>query len=292
MFIRTLLQRLAIMAALLPLTPAWAIDVEAGDYTPAPAGTTLGLLYYTHTNADSLYVNGQRQSLEAGLTTDVGMARLIHFMKLGDYIVDPQVLLPFGRLKGKDDSASLGSTSGTADAILAATIWLVNKPDTGEYFGLTPFVYAPTGSYDRNRALNLGEDRWKFAMQGGYIRRLGAGWTLDVIGDVMFYGPNSDANASGQTLKQDPSFQVQTMLRYNITQALDLRAGISGFFRGRTRLDSTTQDDRGRTWRASVGAAYMATPRTQLLATYARDLSVYNGFKENNRILLRVLQAF
>jgi hypothetical protein len=41
-----------------------------------------------------------------------------------------------------------------------------------------------------------------------------------------------------------------------------------------------------------LGSGYFFDPRTQLLAVYGRDLSVRNGFKEGQRLNLRLLRAF
>ena len=156
-------------AALMACTSAQAIDVEAGDYTAAPDGTTLGLIYLQHADRQASYADGSKTPAHGHMRSDVGVLRLIHFMKLGDYIVDPQFLLPFGHLRGTGDFQSLGSNGGLGDLTLAATLWTINDPVNRRYLGFTPFVYAPTGSYSRNEALNMGENRWKYAFQVGYI---------------------------------------------------------------------------------------------------------------------------
>ena len=104
---------------------ASALDVDAGDYTAMPAGTNVGLLYYQHAERNRLYANGDKLPLDAGLDSDIGILRGVHFMELGGYIVDPQFLLPFGNMRAKDDLSALGSDSGTGDLMLAATVWLV-----------------------------------------------------------------------------------------------------------------------------------------------------------------------
>lgn len=38
---------------------AQAIDVDVGDYVPAPEGTTVGLLYLQHAERDKLYARGR-----------------------------------------------------------------------------------------------------------------------------------------------------------------------------------------------------------------------------------------
>lgn len=271
---------------------ASAIDVDAGDYTALPAGTDLGLVYYQHAERNALYGKGSKLPLQAGLDSDVGILRGVHFMDIGGYIVDPQFLLPFGSLKGKEGTSFLGEASGVGDLILAATVWLVNKPDTNTYFGITPFLFLPTGSYDKNKALNLGENRSKFTLQAGYITGLTSRLSLDVVGDFTLYGRNKEFGPAGATMKQEPSFQGQVHLRYHVTPSFDLRAGLSRTWTGETKVDGVDQDDRGATTKALLGAAYFLTPKTQLMANYGRDLSVREGFKEENRINLRLLYVF
>lgn len=272
--------------------PAAAIDVDAGDYTALSAGTNLALVYYQHAERDALYSKGNKLPLNAGLDSDVGILRGVHFTKLGDYIIDPQFLLPFGKLKGKDATSFLGDTDGIGDLILAATVWLVNKPEANTYFGITPFLTLPTGQYNRDKALNLGENRTKFTLQAGYITSLTKKVSLDLAGDVTLYGHNNDYGAGSVTLKQDASYQFQAHLRYHVSQAFDLRASVSKTITGETTVNGIDQNDRGHTTKMSVGAAYFLRPTTQLLASYGRDVSVREGFKENNRLNLRLLQVF
>jgi hypothetical protein len=275
------------------LSPAaWAVDVDAGDYTAFPGGTNLGLLHYQYATRDKLYADGDKAPIDPQLDSNVGFARGVHFMDIGGYIVDPQFLLPFGKLEAKDDIAALGDASGVGDLMLAATVWLVNQPKTSTYFGITPFLFLPTGSYDHQDALNLGENRWKFALQAGYITGLTDKLLLDLIGDVTVYGKNDEYGASKAELKQDPSFQLQTFLRYQLRPNWDLRGGLSYSFGGETEVDGINQDDKLRTLKMQLGTAWFVLPTLQLIANYGRDLDVENGFKEANRINLRVLTVF
>ena len=272
--------------------PAQAVDVDAGDYVPLPDGANLALLYYQYATRDSLYVDGDKQPLEAGLDSNVGILRGVHYVDVGGFIVDPQFLLPFGELKAKDDLAALGSDSGLGDLILAATVWVINDPEHRRYLGLTPFLFLPTGSYDKDQGVNLGENRWKLALQAGYVAGLGERFTLDLIGDVTFYGKNDELGPSEQTLKQDASFQLQGFLRYALKPTVDLRGGLSYSFGGETEVDDVKQDNELGTLKAQFGTAWFPTPTVQLMALYGRDLDVENGFREDHRINLRVLKVF
>lgn len=272
---------------------ARAIDIDAGDYTALPEGTNVGLVYMQHAERNSLHVNGQQVPGNNGLDSDIGILRLIHFTKIGGYTVDPQLLLPFGRLKGTGNmSTALGQGSGTGDLILAATVWTINEPENKRYLGITPFLYVPTGTYDAAEVLNLGENRWKYALQVGYIQGVGDKWTFDLAADVTAYGTNDHANPAGQSLTQSPSYQFQAFMRYALSPTWDLRAGLSSTRTGETKLDGISQGNAATINKVSLGTAVFAGPKTQLLATWGRDLSVDNGFKEASRINLRLLQVF
>ncbi len=280
----------SLMAVLAPA--AQALDVEAGDYTALPAGTTLGLLYYQHAERRSLYSDGRKVPIDAGLDSDVGILRGIHYMKLGDYIIDPQFVLPFGHLRAKDDTKSLGSDSGTGDLTLAATIWLLNDPANRRYFGITPFLYVPIGSYENDRAVNLSENRWKFTLQAGFITGLTDNLTLDLAADVTYFGKNDDFGPAGATQKQSELYQGQALLRYNFTERFDVRASVSRLWGGESEVNDAELDDKPGTQKFTVGTSYFVTPTTQLMLNYGRDTSVDNGFKESDRINLRIMQMF
>lgn len=271
--------------------PAMAIDVDAGDYTALPAGTNLGLLYYQHVERDRIYAGG-RQVSGGSLDSDVGIARYVHYMKLGNFTVDPQFLLPFGTLRGRNNLSALGNTTGVGDLILAATVWVYNDPGRHRYLGITPFIYVPTGSYNGNRALNLGENRWKFALQAGYITPLVDRFTLDLVGDVTVFGHNTDFTAAHATMTEDPLVQMQAWLRYNVTDTFDVRAGLSYSMGGLTHVNGVSQGDRVNTSKFSVGFAWFPAKTWQVLGTYGNDISVHNGPMESTRVNLRVMKIF
>lgn len=285
--LKTLLVALGLASA-----TAHAIDIDAGDYTALPDGTNLGLLYYQHATNDKLYADGERVPVNAGLDTNIGIFRYVHFMEVGGYTIDPQILLPFGHVEAKDDLAPLGSTDGFADPILAATLWLVNDPENNHYFGITPFLHVPVGSYDNDRALNLGENRWKFTLQAGYIRGLTDNLSLDLAADVTLHGKNSDFGPESADLEQDALYQLQGFLRHNLTPTWDIRGGLSYTYGGESKVDGQWQDDEVETLSATLGTGYFITPTVQVLANYGRDLSVENGFKEEHRVNLRLLKVF
>ncbi len=271
---------------------AQALEMDAGDDTALPAGTNLGVLYYQHVERDRLYANGRKVDGDNRLDSDVGILRYVHYTKLGGMTINPQFLLPFGSLRAKEDLSPLGSASGAGDLILASVFWLVENPETQTYFAITPYLYLPTGNYDHNKALNLGENRWKGTLQLGYITGLTNKLLLDLYADVTVFGENNDYGASKATLKQDALFQAQSWLRYKMTDAWDLRAGYFYTWGGETKVDGVANRDRARNTKFQVGTAWFYEPSAQVIMTYGQDLHVENGFKETSRINLRWLKVF
>lgn len=289
---RTTISVSTALLALCASMPAHAIDVDAAEYQPVPPGTNLALLYYQHVDRNELYSGGQRVPGDNRLDSDIGIFRYLHYMSVGGFLTAPEVLVPFGRLGAHGTASSLGSTSGVGDVIFGLPTWLLNDSVHRQYFAITPFLIAPTGSYDNNRALNLGNHRWQYAVQVGYLAGITQKLFLNLTGDVSFFGANHDFGPLSQTLTESPLYELQVAVHYKLTDALDLRAGYAHMWGGQTRIDGVDQGDMSRQQKFYVGAAWFFNPSTQILATWGRDLSVENGFKETNRINLRLLKAF
>lgn len=286
------------LAAALPMLslhslPARALDLDADDYGSGavPAGTSLALLYFQHAQRDKVYSNGS-QVAGGDLKSDVGILRLVHFVDFMGLRADPQILLPFGSLKASKDLSGLGSTSGVADLIVTGTVWFVNKPTEGEFFGITPAVWVSIGNYDRNKPLNLGEHRWKYLLQAGYTTALSKALSLQLAADVTAFGHNNDYGSNGKTLSQKPVYQFQAWLKYNLSANFDLRVGTSHSVGGKTEVDGVGNDDQTSTTNAKFGIGWSFSPGWIFAALYGRDLSVRNGLKESDRINLRLLKAF
>ena len=269
---------------------AHAVDLDAGDYDYAPSGTNLGIVYYQHANRDALYSGSDKVAGKNELTSDIAIARYVHYMDFAGIQIAPQILIPFGRLDAGKDIAEMGSSSGLGDIILANAFFLHHNTEKQSQFCITPYLYLPTGKYKRDDALNIGENRLKLTVQGAYTTRITPKIAWDVAGDFTVYGKNDDV-AGGGDLKQNVGYQIQTNSRYFLNDKVDLRAGISYSDAGKTKLNGveTASTTQSKFW---VGTAYSPIPTINLIATYGRDIEVENGFKENNRINLRMLYAF
>lgn len=290
--LRTLGATLALATALAPAAQAFTVD--AGDITRLPAGTHLAVAYYQHFSGDKLYAQGREVSSNATLRANIGVLRGVRYVELGGLVHGLQFLQPFGNVSTGGDLTAARSTNGLGDLILADTIHLMNDPHGQRAWVFTPFLWLPTGHYDRQNAINVfGEHRWKLALQTGYLTPLGSpNVLLDVLGDVTLYGRNDDFGPTGDTLKQRPTGELQAHLRFMLSPTTHVSPMVSYTWGGATRVNGIDQDDRQRRTKALLTVGHFLTPTWQVLGSFGQDLSVRTGVKEDLRLNLRLLKVF
>ncbi|WP_050586978.1 transporter [Pseudomonas syringae] len=271
------------------------LDLDMTDFIPAPPGTDAIISYTTFAKRSAYTANGETKiKRDTKLNSVTEIVRYVHYMDLGGYTFAPQVLVPFAHLyDGKIGGASLGDSSGMGDAILAAPLWLLNGEDTK--FVVVPYLFAPIGSYNSDKSLNVGENRWKFDLQIGGTQKIADNFLLQGSVETMWYGSNNDASAGNRTkLKQDNSYQAQLWLSY--TPPTDKRwtfgAGYSKTWAGEQTIDSIENGVATKVSQARLQVSRFITPTFQLQGLVQRDLEMEGGFKEAFHFTLRVLKVF
>lgn len=272
---------------------AWALETAPGDYEPLPAGKTALLLYYEHAQGDSYYQSGHKVSDDFRLRSDIGILRIIHSVPLSDStFFEPQAILPFGHLETGGDASVLGNATGVGDLIIGLPVKWRLQTQYNDVVAIGPYIYAPTGSYDSDDSLNLGENRWRLVLQGSYVHHFNDRWALDTVADVSWFSDNDDYTAAGATLEKKPGHEYQTYVRYQWSPATTLGIGGGYVDGGRTRVEGINQDDETRTTYARLTLSHFIAPDLQFLVEAGRDLSVEQGVKEEGRLNLRLLKLF
>jgi hypothetical protein len=269
------------------LAPAMAAEIatDPGDYVALPAGTDLGIVYYQHAEFKSAYADSTRFALPSRLVTDIGLARWVHYTKLGDYLVTPQVIIPFGKV-----DLSPVSASGVGDPIVGSALWLVNQPEQQRWVTVSAFASLPVGKYNGEKGpINLGENRWKGVFQSAYITSLTKNVMLDLVGEVAIYGENDDF--AGARRKQEASYGGQAHLRYMLAPTTSVSLSYYHDFGGENKLDGVAGHDRMNNSRFLVGVAGFVSPTMQLQLQAGKALKMTNGVKEDSRINLRLVKV-
>ena len=246
------------------------------------------LLLYNYYGIDNgAAIGGQNFSgSDTGLQSATEIARYVHYFKIFDHTVDANLLNPFGGFwDGEIGGLKLNNTFGAYDPILASTVWLIepeHPPEEGRYVAVTPLLYIPVGSYTAGNALNTGENRWKGTLEAGWVEPLiRQRLTLELNGNVTWFGANDRAGTGNETLTQRPAYQLQPWIRYNFVPLLQsMSLGYFGQFSGGQSIDGFSNGLRTSEQAIRVNYQQLFARRLQLSLTMAHDLAVSGGFKQ------------
>lgn len=284
----------AVAFILLACGEARAVDVDASDYVPLPAGTNL-LLYYAQYATRSEYISTSGVSLtrNTGLDSYVNVLRYVHYFDIAGFTVAPEVLIPAGTLyNGRIGGLELDSAAGFGDPIVAVAFWMVNNKATQTYIGITPYLFIPVGQYNPAASLNMGESRWKLDTQAGWYQGMGNGFSFQITGDAIWYGDNTSAGGGSQVLSQDMTFQFQAWLSYAFTDTWQASIGYSKYWGGDEFLDGLPTGNATERDQVRVEISKFITPTFQVLGSIQRDFNTSGGFPEDFRGTLRLMQVF
>jgi hypothetical protein len=286
----------SVLAVLSAVTtpPAQAVDVDPGEYEAAPPGTSL-LIGYGLFNWNERFVTRSGSSVsDSHLNTQVGILRPVHFVDIFGITADPQFFLVYGFANnGKLGGADLDDAHGFGDVLLASTFWIINDQEKKRWFGITPFLWLPVGEYDRDQVLNIGENRWRGAIQLGYIDHFAENWAADFYFDATIYGDNDSFGPGRDTLKQDPSYQFQTWLRYYITPEWNVAPGYSGTWGGYTRIRGESDPKLSAEAQSlRLATQYWFTPDLQMETQVRTDVWREGGFQNTFGLNFRLMKVF
>ncbi len=278
------------LLSVLALTPAKAIDVGPADYTYMPAGTNLGLLYYQYLSSETLTIKGADVP-NSSFRGNVGLLRGLSYVGFGEETLLFQFVLPFAHLPTANISGSGQSVSnGFGDLTLGVSYWPIkpSNPETGTTLGLSLFVTTPTGKYDMDD-IGIGEGTWSFTPQAGLIQGLGNGFFFEAIADAAFY---TDHTENGISVSRENSYQLQTMLRKQLTPTSSVAIGYSGQFGGEQKMDGVETGMKIRRDQLRLYASTFLTKDFQIQGMLARDIYVEGGFEYDLVGQIRLMKMF
>ncbi len=279
---------LALTGLLLGSTVSHALEAHPGDAVAPPPGMGLVGLYYIHSDLDTLRVKGEDVAGPKA-KVDVGLLRVLYATKLGDWQVNPQMVLPYGKVAGGGTLSGVGSESGVGDVSLLASVMLRQDPATRTSVYVMPGVVLKNGAYDPAK-LSIGENRTKMLVQLGAQTGIAKDWIIDGYADVTTFG--SDSRHLGGESKQKPLITLQSYLRYAAAPGVELAGGLRHYQGGENRYGGVAQGDSQNRTAMLLTGSYWVDGKTQLMANWGKDLKQNNGFKVSNNIELRAVRLF
>ena len=254
MSLKTILLRLAValFACTLFAPPLAAQELEPRALVNAPVGVNFLVVSAGYMTGNVL--------LEPSLPIEDGKAQLgtlglAYLRSVGLFGVAGRVGLVIPSATGSWEANVAGNDTSTTrtgfgDPAFKLYVNFIGSPalTMGEFrsyrqstvVGASLAVTAPLGQYYPERLINLGTNRWSFAPRLGASRVLGR-WLVEGYASATFYTANDDFYG-GQTLEQDPFYDVQAHVIYGIRGADLWIAGSAGYgWGGRSTINGVAK---------------------------------------------------
>ena len=249
---------------------------KARDYLNAPKDTWISFVSLGYARSVSPVVGGAEFGV-AGIETDVVSQSLIlsRILDVGGRTGAVSLILPragieaaAGRFRASDD--------GLGDIGFGAEVNLFGAPAlpreefrawTPEPFASIHFIAtAPTGTYDPDRRVNVGANRWSLTSTLNYSHTPdeGATW-LEAYASVSVFTDNDDAPGAGGRLSQDTLVQFEGHASRNVSPDLWLSADLYYATGGATEIDGLALGNAADTLRLGAGLGWRLGALGQIL---------------------------
>jgi len=272
------LPRGILVVALLPGVGS-ATDVEPRLYSNVPVGVNFLQVNYAHSKGDISFDNSVPVEDVEGEVDQVVLSysRGIDVFGRSGLLT---VAVPWGEvgLKGLYlGQPASGRRNGVGDPRFRLSVNLWGSPalkpqDFGTYqqdtiVGVTLTVAPPIGSYQPERIINIGTNRWSVEGQVGVSHKRGP-WTVESAAGVSWTSDNDELRGTN-TLEQAPIALFRGTLLYNLTSTAWIGAGLAYAYGGETTLNGVERNDRLGNWRFGLSFSFAPARnhRIQLRAT-------------------------
>ncbi len=264
--------------------PARAILVDPYDNILAPDGF-YGLAYFNYYTADEFTGPNGNKAASIDLTATVGILRPLAYFHLGPVPMAFQMIVPFGRVE--EDKIFKEDSSGLGDIVFGPGVFLYANEDSATYLSYWFYVFSPTGEWDKNQAINLGQNHWYFEHQLAFHQMLGK---LVFDANLNYYHHTEEPD---NDFKLPPRFEAEASLAYQLTDQLILGVNGGGYWDlDEAELDgSSVSDTKAKRVQFGPLLGYQFTERFGANLRWTRDVSAANDTKGDD-VWLRVAYAF
>lgn len=282
------------LCILLVVSGLWAATSAAQElvpraYWPTPVGTNLLVVGYQHLSGDvvtdaTLPLEGVESTFEY---LQVSYQRTLNVLGRTSNL---QFNLPYARGTAKglvEGEFRRRDISSFADARFQFSINLRGAPnmDNAAFRELVakprPIIAAsilvqpPTGSYDVDKAINAGTNRWSTKLALGGIWPLVPGWLFEASAGVWYFGDNDEF--LGMTRQQDPIFASEVHLVRTNRSGLWIALDGTYYSGGQTTLGGVERDDRQQNTRIGFTLLYPIKRRHAIRLAYSTAVSTEIG---------------
>ena len=137
---------------------------------------------------------------------------------------------------------------------------------TNTIVGAALAVTVPLGQYNKDKLLNLGQNRYVIRPQMGFVHTHGH-WSYELTGSINFYTDNNEY-WGGKKRQQDPLFLLQTHLIYTFNNRLwtSLSAGYD--WGGGSTINGVDKDDDRQDLLFAISTGFPVTKKSNIKLAY------------------------
>ena len=297
----------ALISCVLGSPAAQAQGEGARAFELSPVGSRLLSVYGEFARGNASFDPG---SVTPGTQIDVdgGILEYSHGFGLRGHALVLDVSLPVGQARASVEAAGVArsyTSSGIGDLQISSVFGLMGSPALPEKeyesyrprfaLGVLTRVYVPTGAYDRNSPVNVGQNRWALQLGLPSAYYLGQSFfdpaltSFELLPSVIWYGDNNEPS-QGNHSSQSPLLQLEAHLTRNLNPSLWVSVDAIFMDGAETTTDGVSDHNRQRSFDlgATVSVAVTDTVSTTLSYTDAVSRN-YDGVSAH---VVRVVAAF
>ncbi len=297
---KTALNRLLLCMLILYPLLGQGIDLQPNDIVAPLPDKRFVQISYNDTENSAYYKNGSVVSTRPFGSPLVNAQsitpRLIGTYTLANLPAVSYIQIPYGSIQPGGSIASYPTSTGIGDFSLATAIWPYVNRENRTYFGVAGFLIVPSGSYSNTQIFNMGENRYKTALQIGLQKAIVGNLDGMIAVDTIWYGGNRQCaeacgSATNVPLTQKPLTTIQLGPIYTINQTFTVGASYFYATGGATEINNVYQNNVINTQRFLLsGIAYTDFGKFSL--QYGRDMVVENGFIQTRLLTIRYAIQF
>lgn len=285
---------------------AFAQDIEPRRWTPLPLKSNFIGVGYGYTNGKIFF----DPVLDVEDATVEGNALVISYVrpfKIGKKLARFDVMLPYtivrweGSLGGVPESIS---RNGFADPRLRFSVNIIgpsamDAKELQEYMvahpvhtvvGASLAVTLPLGQYYDDKLLNLGQNRFIFRPQIGFVHTWRK-WSYELTGSAFIYTNNNNF-FNGSTRKQDPIFAFQTHLIRRFNQGFWSSLSLGSGLAGQSIVDNQPKKDKQENIMGAISVGFPILKKQAVKFFYIRSQTLSNIGGDTNSLGVAWSAAF
>lgn len=263
----------------------YAQDIEPRRWTPLPLKNNFVGAGYVYTDG-KIFFDPVLDVEDANIAVSTIVVDYVHPFKLGKKLARFDGRLPYttarwdGLLGGMPTSVN---RHGFSDPRLRLSVHLLGPEamdlaEMQEYMsthsvytvlGVSLAVTLPLGQYYNDKLLNLGQNRFVFRPQVGFVHNWRR-WAYELTGSLYFFTNNNDFY-NGGTRRQDPIFAMQTHLIYRFNHGIWSSVSLGSGLLGESLVNRQPNQDNREDLLGALSFGFPLIKRQALKLVYMRS---------------------